>query len=97
MSNGSRGSYRTTRENVMRAFDNLPPAARIALANALDNWVAQPFLTMQRRESRSGEYIAQWIEVCNARELAKREHQRARAIGPYKGNWPDAEFRRRSR
>jgi len=91
MSNSHRGSYRTTKENIMRAFDKLPPEARIALANAVGNWVPQPFLTMHRREGCSGEYIARWIEVCNSRELAKWEHQRARAIGPYKGNRPDSE------
>ena len=45
MSSNSRGSYRTTRQNAMKAFDKLPPKARAALANAAFNWAAQPVLT----------------------------------------------------
>jgi hypothetical protein len=42
MCGNSRGSYRTTKANMMRAFDRLPPEARAALADAVGNWVPQP-------------------------------------------------------
>jgi uncharacterized protein DUF6525 len=50
------GNYRTTKENAMKAFDKLPPEARSALANAVEDWVPQPFLTKLWRgyEVRSG-------------------------------------------
>jgi hypothetical protein len=90
MSSNNPGSYRTTRENMMRAFDKLPPEVRAALANAVGNWVPQPFLTQYRRGYFSGAAeLARWIEVLNARELDKRERERARAVGVYKGNRPD--------
>ena len=84
------GSYRSTTANVMRAFDRLPAEARVALANAVENWVAQPLLTQHRRGILSdAASIVQRIELWNRLELAKLEHQRSRAIGPFKGNTPD--------
>jgi Family of unknown function (DUF6525) len=87
--NSSSGrAYRTTTANAMRAFDRLPPEVRIALANAADNWVPQRLVTMLRRDwSVTG--VLRLIETWNAQELAKRERDRARAVGPYKGNQPD--------
>src|SRR5438067_11872332 len=90
MSSNDRGSYRTNKANMMRAFDKLPPEVRATLANAVSNWVPQPFLTQYRRGYFSGAAeLARWIEVLNARELATRERKRARAVGVYKGNRPD--------
>jgi hypothetical protein len=45
----SDGSYRTTKPNMMRAFDKLPPEVRRALADAERNYVPQPLLTKLRR------------------------------------------------
>lgn len=45
----STDSYRTTRENVMKAFDKLPRDVRMALAEAPQNWVPQPYVTRIRR------------------------------------------------
>lgn len=95
-SNGGR-KYQTTTANVMRAFDKLPPEARQALANAVGNWVPQPYLTMHRRHEKDALGIASWISVMDRVELAEREHQRSRAIGPYKGNVPDATLTDRPR
>jgi hypothetical protein len=39
MGNSVSGSYQTTPELVMRAFDKLPKSARKALANAVSDWV----------------------------------------------------------
>lgn len=49
MSSNSRGSYKTTRENMMKAFDKLPSEVRMALANASLNAVPQPYATMLKR------------------------------------------------
>jgi len=79
---------------MMKAFDKLPPAARRALANAVDNWVPQPFLTRYRQGwFKTGSEIADRIKQADLRELAKREQQRRRAVGVYKGNAPE-ELRR---
>ena len=43
------GTYRTTREGMMAAYDQLPPQARVTLANAIDNWVPQPVLACYHR------------------------------------------------
>lgn len=48
MSN-SKGSYQTTREQMMKAFDKLPPTLRKALADSDENWVPQILLTKWRR------------------------------------------------
>ena len=88
MSGNSRGSYRTTKANMMRAFDKLPPEARAALADAVGNWAPQPILTGFRRGYpgyRDGAEIARKIARWNAEEIAKREEQRSRGVGPYQG------------
>jgi hypothetical protein len=42
------GTYRTTTAKMMAAYDELPPQARAALAQSVDNWVPQPLLTRYR-------------------------------------------------
>jgi len=84
MSGNNRGSYRTTKANMMRAFDKLPPEARAALADAVGNWAPQPILTGFRRGYpgyRDGAEIAWTITRWNAEEIAKREEQRSRGVG----------------
>ena len=84
----------------MKAFDKLPPTARAALANAVENWVPQPILTWHRRGRKgyvTGADIAKSVEGWNVKELAKREEQRAKAIGPYRGNVPDGRPQLRKR
>lgn len=49
MSFNSKGSYRTTRENMMRAFDRLPAPVREALRNAAFNYAPQPYATDIKR------------------------------------------------
>jgi hypothetical protein len=86
MSGNSRGNYRSTRANRMRAFDKLPPEARAALANAVASWAPQPILTDLRRGwYKNGAEIAAEIACWDRQELAKREDQRRRGVGPYKG------------
>lgn len=83
------GNYSTTKENAMKAFDKLPPEVRSALANAAEDWVPQPFLTWLRRGSDVKALVA-IIGSWDARELARREHDRSTARGVYKGNQPDS-------
>lgn len=45
----SKGSYRTTTANMMRAYDRLPAPIRQALAEAKRNYAPQPVLTKWRR------------------------------------------------
>ena len=45
----SRGSYRTTRENSMAAYDKLHPAVRLALQEAMFCWAPQPIRTALNR------------------------------------------------
>jgi Family of unknown function (DUF6525) len=75
MSTNSRGSYRTTRENVMRAFDALTPAARKALREAAFNWVPQQIRTRYRKgydtDETIGTFIAWWDAEKVARDRAK--------------------------
>jgi len=47
--NSTGGSYYTTTKAMMKAYDKLPPAARQAFANSIENWVPQPLLTRYRR------------------------------------------------
>jgi hypothetical protein len=49
MGHNSCGSYRTTRELKMAAFDKLPADLRRALANAAFDYVPQPLVTDLRR------------------------------------------------
>jgi hypothetical protein len=92
MSTNEKGSYRTTKANAMRAFDQLPPKTREALAKSVGNWVPQPLLTKYRRRLPgfgSDDELVTLIRWWNAQELAQREKQRAFGIGVYKGNHPD--------
>lgn len=69
----------------MAAFDRLPRSVRAALRDSLENWAPQPIRTRFER-GMSAKDIVKAIAKWDANELAKREDQRARAIGPYKGN-----------
>lgn len=92
MTNVISGNYRTTAERDMRAFDKLPPSARRALANAIEQWAAPPILTWHNRQRRgfeTGPEIAATIAKWDREELATRESQRRNATGPYKGNARD--------
>lgn len=65
------GNYQTTTENIMKAFDKLPSAVRIALANAMDNWVPQPLLS----KIRAGQSVGKIIETIDRwNEIEKETH-----------------------
>jgi hypothetical protein len=73
MSNSS-GSYYSTTQNTMRAYDKLPPAARKALADAAFNWAPQPIVTKWNRGCagyKTGPDIARKISEWDADRIAK--------------------------
>jgi hypothetical protein len=96
MSENVRGSgYPCTIERDLAAYDQLPPAARRAIAEGIDNWAAVPLLKRYLRGKpnyRTGDQIAARIAQTDQLELADREDHRARAIGVYKGNVSDAKL-----
>jgi Family of unknown function (DUF6525) len=97
MGNSVTGSYYTTPQRSMAAFDKLPKSPREALADAVENWAPQTILTAHNRQKRgfeTGTEIAATIARWNREELAKCKDQRRRAIGPYKGNVPDPEYQK---
>lgn len=63
----STGSYRSTTENHMKAFDALPAAARKALREANFDWATQPFVTHWRRgHFKDGKAMADYIVQIDA-------------------------------
>ena len=70
MSNSS-GSYQTTEQAMMKAYDKLPMLVRMALANCCENYVPQPLLTMLRR-GRSELDVIRIVQDWN--EQGKAEH-----------------------
>ena len=99
MGNSVDGNYRITPQLSMRAFDKLPKSARETLANAVEDWVPQPILTRHNKQKcglETGTEIAATIAEWDIEELVKREDQRRRAVGPYKGNVPDPEFQKKT-
>jgi len=77
----SSGSYCSTRENSMRAYDKLPASARAALANASYDWATQPFLTGFERRGRwkTGKELAAYISKIDRDEVGKKAR---RLYGP---------------
>ena len=78
-SNNDRGSYRTTKANMMRAFDKLPTEVRRALAAAAFNYVPQPLLTRWARGDWKPETLIWLIDYWDQRELARERKRRERA------------------
>lgn len=74
MSN-SRGSYRSTIENSMAAYDKLPPSARKALQDAVFCWAPQPIVTYWRngrKGFKTGADIAKSVAKWDRDALAKK-------------------------
>jgi len=69
----SSGTYRTSPQNAMKAFDKLPASARAALANAAYCWAPQPFLTQFERKGRwkTGKELAAYINQIDQTEVGK--------------------------
>jgi hypothetical protein len=77
MTSNSQGSYRTTKANMMRAFDRLPAEVRRALAGAARNYVPQPLLTKLRRGWATPGGLVALIEHWDRQERARAERRRA--------------------
>ena len=86
----SRGSYVTTTENTMKAFDKLPASARAALANANYDWATQPFYTGFEKRGRwkTGKELAAYIAKIDREEVGKK------ALRFYGPDHPQAETKR---
>lgn len=73
MSN-SKGSYYSTTENSMTAYDKLPPTARRALQDAAFCWAPQPVLTRWRKGRagyKTGADIAKTVAKWDRSKIAK--------------------------
>lgn len=72
--NSGGGSYYTTPQNSMKAFDKLPPSARRALAFSNNDWAVQPVLTRWRNGQRgwkTGPQVAERVAEWDRKESAK--------------------------
>ena len=93
LSNSS-GSYRTTIENHIKAFDKLPPSARRAMANAKLDWAGQPFLRVWRKGGfKTGPDLAKHIEYTDE-QIVRRELRKVWGAD-YPGALPAATRRRK--
>lgn len=70
MGHNSAGSYRTTRELAMRAYDALPREVRDALKEAVADFVPQPLVTDMRRGA-SIAALPKRVEGCDAVERSR--------------------------
>jgi hypothetical protein len=73
MSN-SRGSYATTSQRTMAAYDKLPPSARKALQDAVVSWAVQPIYSRWRdgrKGYKTGSEIAARVAEWDAKQIAK--------------------------
>lgn len=89
MSHNSAGSYAISQKAFWRAYDDLPRAARDALKEAAADWVPTSWSRPWKAGKATPSELVADIKRADANEYAKLERQRARAIGPYKGNIPD--------
>ena len=81
----SLGGGGATFDSSMRAFDQLPAAAREAYRNAVENLTANAHAKAWKRGTVSPGQIVADVKRWNANELASRTAARAAARGPYKG------------
>ncbi len=82
------GEYFETVEQMMAAYDGLPPEIREVAANAPVQWAMRPVLRRYRR-SRNAVAEAERLRDAGRWILASYEFNRARALGVYRGNHAD--------
>lgn len=75
----SNGTYQTTREASMRAYDKLPPMVREAVANAAFDWAPQPIVTLLRK-GHSPERIVAAVAAWDEKEIKKVLGKEGRAV-----------------
>src|SRR5215469_732951 len=86
--NSREGEYLETLEQMMAAYDALPPEIREVVANAPVQWAMRPVLKWYRR-SRNAVAEAERLRDAGRWILASYEFNRARALGVYRGNHPE--------
>jgi Family of unknown function (DUF6525) len=64
------GTYWTTREAVMKAYDKLPPEVRHALQNANYDWAPQPLVSRLRHG------LSPMALVLSIKRWDRQEHKR---------------------
>ena len=75
----SKGSYSTTKERTMAAYDKLPATARKALQDALVDWASQPIYSRWRdgrKGYKTGADIAARVAEWDRQQLAKWNKRR---------------------
>jgi hypothetical protein len=81
VSGNDNGTYWTTLEAMMRAFDELPPSVRRALANAVFDWATPPLLR-EYHDGKSPRKIIKDLARWEREELElERELDRLRERG----------------
>jgi hypothetical protein len=73
------GTYRSTLEKLMRAYDELPPTVRRALANAIFDWAAPPLLR-DYLDGKSARKIIKDLARWEQEELELEEFKREREL-----------------
>lgn len=69
---------------TMEIFDRLPPAARAAIRDSLEDWCPGCLL----KGLKSPAYMRNRLRVWDKEELWQRRFDRMQATGPYRGNAP---------
>jgi hypothetical protein len=82
------GEYFETREQMMVAYDALPPEVREVIADAPVQWATRPLLK-QYRHSHNAIVEAENLRDAGRWIVAAYEFNRARALGVYHGNHPE--------
>jgi len=77
MSNNNRGSYRTTKAHMMRAFGKLPPDGWRALADAAVNYCSAT--APDALAARCLEALIKLIEISDRQELARERERKGTA------------------
>jgi Family of unknown function (DUF6525) len=82
------GDYFETREQMMAAYDAMPPELREVVANAPVQWATVPVLKRYRRNRCNVLAEVEYLHDAGRWILASFEFNRARALGVYRGNHP---------
>jgi hypothetical protein len=85
--NGSKGAVHYDPARDMRFYDDLPRPIRDHMKDCLENWALTDEVADWIDRDGIG-HVLQSFKAGNHREFERREKQRARAAGPWKGNAP---------
>jgi hypothetical protein len=85
--NGSKGSITYNPARDMQVYDDLPRPIRDHMKNCLENWALTGHVTDWVDRDGIG-HVLHSFAAGNRSESERRERQRMRAAGPWKGNAP---------